>query len=349
METSNDNGTLDPTSDLGLTETEVRGVAKRPIRGSFRNFLQDMRTLLSFAALKRAVREFQSDDALGLAAQLAYYLILALFPFILFLVAVLDTFSNPEFARTVLVYLQQVLPGEVFDIISGYVDQFLSSDSSAPGLLSVGILGTIWAASGAFSAIINALNKAYDVVETRPYWKVKGIAILMTVGLSGLILAGVLLLVVGPDIGEAIAVYFGLGGVFEVVWGVARWVVALLFLVFTVALIYYFAPDAGQPFRWITPGGFVGVFLWILASLAFRFYLANFGGDSYSATYGSIGAVIILLLYLYISSLAILFGAELNATLVRMKQELSGKEILDAEPANEKPDILEGEESSQRT
>lgn len=343
MDRSEDNKGLDPAEDLGLTAAEVREVAKRPVRGSLRNFLHDMRTLLSFAAFKRAAQEFQSDDALGLAAQLAYYLVLALFPFILFLVAVLDTFSNPEFARYILDYLRQVLPEQVFGIIDDYVGQFLGADNSAPGLLSLGILGTIWAASGAFSAIINALNKAYDVEETRPYWKVKGIAILMTIGLSGLILAGVVLLVVGPQIGEAIAEYFGLGRVFEVVWGIGRWVAALLFLVFTVALIYYFAPDVGQPFRWITPGGFIGVLLWILASLAFRFYIANFGGDSYSATYGSIGAVIILLLYLYISSLAILFGAELNATLVRMKEELSGKEILEAEPANDKPDIIADE------
>ncbi len=340
METSDGGGALDPIEDLGLTEAEVRGVAKRPARGSLVHFLHDMKTLLSFTALRRAVQEFQRDDALGLAAQLAYYLILALFPFILFLVAVLDTFSDPEFARTVLVYLQQVLPSQAFEIIDGYVGQFLSNESSAPGLLSVGILGAIWAASGAFSAIINALNKAYDVEETRPYWKVKGIAILMTIGLSGLIVAGVLLLVVGPDIGKAIADLFGLGGVFEVAWNIARWPVALLFLVLTVALIYYFAPDAEQPFRWITPGGFIGVFLWILASLAFRLYLST-DFNSYSATYGSIGAVIILLLYLYISSLAILFGAELNATLVRMKQEISGKEILDAEPANDKPDIID--------
>lgn len=346
MDGSGDNKGLDPVQDLGLSEAEVRGVATRPANGSFEGFLRDLRTLISFAALKRAAQEFQADDALGLAAQLAYYLVLALFPFILFLVAVLDTFSNPELARSILVYLQQVLPGEVYGIIEGYIDQFLGDENSAPGLLSVGILGTIWAASGAFSAIINALNKAYDVEETRPYWKVKGIAILMTIGLSGLILTGVLLLVFGPPIGEAIAGYFGLGEEFEIVWNIMRWPAALLFLVLTVALIYYFAPDAGQPFRWITPGGFIGVFLWILASLAFRFYVANFGGDSYSATYGSIGAVIILLLYLYISSLAILFGAELNATLVRMKQEISGQEILDAEPANDKPDILEGDEQS---
>ena len=341
MDDSREKQGLDPVEDLGLSKAEVRELAKRPPRGPLGDFLLDMRTLLSFAALKRAVQEFQRDDALGLAAQLAYYLILALFPFILFLIAVLDTFSDPAFAQYVLEYLKQVLPGQVFELIEGYVGGFLGDESSAPGLLSVGILVTIWFASGAFSAIIDALNKAYDVEETRPYWKVKGIAILMTMGLSGLILAAILLLVVGPNIGGAIADYFRLGDVFDVVWSIARWVVALLFLVFTVALIYYFGPDAEQPFRWITPGGFVGVFLWVLASLAFRFYISSFGGDSYSATYGSIGAVIILLLYLYISSLCILFGAELNATLVRMKEETSGKEILDAEPADNKPDILE--------
>ncbi len=108
---------------------------------------------------------------------------------------------------------------------------------------------------------------------------------------------------------------------------------------FTVALLYYFAPDVDQPFRWITPGGLIGVLLWVLASVAFNFYVSNFG--SYNKTYGSIGAVIVLLLYLYISSLTILFGATLNATLVRMKEEISGQQILDAKPANEKPDIVD--------
>jgi membrane protein len=116
------------------------------------------------------------------------------------------------------------------------------------------------------------------------------------------------------------------------VWNTVRWPVALLFLVTVVALLYYFAPDANQLFRWITPGGFIGTVLRLLASVGFSVYVANFG--SYDKTYGSIGTVILLLLYLYISSLAILFGAELNATLVRMKEEISGKQIIDAEPAD---------------
>ena len=176
------------------------------------------------------------------------------------------------------------------------------------------------------------MNRAYDVQETRPIWKVKGMAILMTLGLSILILVGVLLMVVGPPIGRAVADAFGLGDIFVLAWNIARWPVALLFLVVVVALIYYLAPDANQPFRWITPGGFIGVALWVLASVGFNLYVANFG--SYDKTYGSIGTVIILLLYLYISSLAILFGAELNATLARMKEEISGKQVVDAKPVD---------------
>jgi membrane protein len=285
------------------------------------------------------VQEFQRDDALGLAAQLAYYLILALFPFILVLVSLMGTFGSEELASEVLGYFRQVMPEEAYKIIETFTGNIISGDAKAPGLLSFGILFTIWAASGAFAALISALNRAYDVQETRPFWKVRGIAILMTLGLSVLILVGVLLLVLGPQIGATIADVFGLGDLFLLVWDIARWPVALLFMVFTVALLYYFAPDVDQPFRWITPGGLIGVLLWVLASVAFNFYVSNFG--SYNKTYGSIGAVIVLLLYLYISSLTILFGATLNATLVRMKEEISGEQILDAKPANEKPEILD--------
>ena len=327
-----------------MPREELRAVARRPAKGSLKNFFGDLRDLVRFGTLKATVQEFIRDDALGLAAQLAYYLILAIFPFILFLVAVLDAFgsSSPQFVDELFGYLRQVMPAQVFDLIETYTERTLRDEDTAPGLLSVGILGTIWAASGAFSALINALNRAYDVQETRPFWKVKGIAILMTLGLSVLILGGVLLLIAGPSIGETIAEVFTLGDEFVMVWNVARWPAALLFMVATVALLFYFAPDAGQPFRWITPGGFVGIALWVLASLAFNAYLGS-DFNTYDKTYGSIGTVIILLLYLYVSSLTILFGATLNATLVRIKEEVSGEQILDAQPANEKPDIIDEE------
>jgi membrane protein len=322
-----------------LSKEELRAVARRSASGSLKNFLHDLRSLLRFQALKATVQDFQRDDALGLAAQLAYYLILALFPFILVLVSLMGTFGSPELASEVLGYFQRVMPQQAYEIIETFTADIISGERPAPYLFSFGILLTIWAASGAFAALINALNRAYDVQETRPFWKVRGIAILMTLGLSVLILAGVLLLVVGEPIGRAVASIFGLGDLFLLVWDVVRWPAALFFMVFTVALLYYFAPDVEQPFRWITPGGLIGVLLWVLASVGFNFYVSNFG--SYNKTYGSIGAVIVLLLYLYISSLTILFGATLNATLVRMKEEISGKQILDAKPANERPDIFE--------
>lgn len=344
VKNSGDKSGGDP-ANLGLSKAEARAVAKRPVRGSLGSFLRDLRTLTRFATLKKAVEEFQRDDAPGLAAQLAYYLILALFPLILVLVSLMGTFSSPELAASVLEYFRQVMPSQVFDLVASYMSDVISGRNPAPGLLSFGILGTIWAASGAFSALINALNRAYDVQETRPFWKVRGISILMTLGLSALILVGVLLMVAGPPIGRAVADIFGLGDVFTSVWDVARWPAALLFLVVVVALLYYFAPDADQPFRWITPGGFVGVALWLLASIVFRLYVSS-DFNTYNTTYGSIGTVIVLLLYLYISSLAVLFGAELNATLVRMKEEISGKQILDAEPAHEKPDVLADESNN---
>src|SRR5918998_3584219 len=325
-------------------ETKLEGVARRPARGSLGNFFGDLRDLLRYQTLKATVQEFMRDDALGLGAQLAFYLVLAIFPFILFCVAILDAFSSsdPQFVAELFDYLRRLLPEQVFDLIQTYTENTLRNQDTAPGLLSVGILGTIWVASGAFSALINALNRAYDVQETRPFWKVKGIAILMTLGLSVLVLGGVLLLISGPSIGEAIAEVFTLDDEFVLVWNVARWPAALLFMVVTVALLFYFAPDAGQPFRWITPGGFVGIALWVLASLAFNLYLGS-DFNTYDKTYGSIGTVIILLLYLYISSLTILFGATLNATLVRIKEEVSGEKILDARPANDKPDIIDEE------
>ena len=327
-------------------ETKLEGVAQRPAHGSLKNFFGDLRDLLRYQTLKATVQEFVRDDALGMGAQLAFYLVLAIFPFILFCVAILDAFSSsdPQFVAELFEYLRRLLPEQVFGLIHTYTENTLRNEDTAPGLLSVGILGTIWAASGAFAALINALNRAYDVQETRPFWKVRGIAILMTLGLSALLLTGVLLLVAGPSIGKTIAEIFTLGDEFMFAWNIARWPAALLFMVVTVALLLYFAPDANQPFRWITPGGFVGIMLWVLASVVFNLYLSS-DFNTYNKTYGSIGTVIILLLYLYISSLTILFGATLNATLVRIKEEVSGEQILDAAPANDKPDITDEEEN----
>ena len=323
-------------------KTKVFGVDKRPVVGSTGQFLRDLAGLLRFRTLKRTVVEVYRDDITGLAAQLAFYLTLGLFPFLLILLSLVGTFSSDQFAQELLAYFAQVLPSPVYNLIEAYAADILGGRNPAAGLLSFSIVGTLWVVSNAFTALTYALNKAYDVEETRPFWKVRGMALLMALGLSGIVIVAVVLLVAGPDIGRSIAAYFGYGALFTVLWSVVRWLVALAILVATLALLYYFAPDLDQPLRWITPGGFVGVILWVLASLGFRLYV-NSDFVSYNETYGSIGAAIVLLLYLYLVSLTILVGAELNAVLAKMKEELSGKEIIAGKSADEKPAMVEDE------
>lgn len=321
---------------------EVSGVARRPVKGSYAGFLRDMASLMRFRALRRTVQEINRDDMMGLAAQLAFYLTLALFPFLLVLFSLMGTFSSDRFATSLLAYFVQVLPAPVYNLIEAYALDILSGRDPAAGLISFGIIGTLYVISNAFAAVIRALNKAYDVEETRPFWKVRAIALLMAVGLSGIIFVALVLLIAGPGLGRTIAAYFGYRELFVLFWSVFRWLVALAILVFTFALLYYFAPDVRQPFRWITPGGLIGVVLWVLASLVFRLYV---GSDfvSYNETYGSIGAAIVLLLYLYIVSLAILVGAELNAVLIKMKEEISGEAVISGESKEEKPAMVEDE------
>jgi membrane protein len=269
-------------------------------------------------------------------------LTLGLFPFLLVIFSLMGTFSSDQFAEDLLAYFVQVLPVQVYNLIDAYVADVLRGRNPAAGLLSFSIIGTVWVISTAFSAITLALNKAYDVQETRPFWKVRGLALLMALGLSGIIFIALVLLVFGPNIGENIAAYFGFGRIFAFLWSIVQWLVALTILVVTFAMLYYFAPDVEQPFRWITPGGFIAVILWVLASLAFRLYV-NSDFVSYNQTYGSIGAAIILLLYLYIVSLSLLIGAELNAVLAKTKEEVSGEEIIGGKPADEESTMVEDE------
>lgn len=325
--------------DKEQRKVEARGVARRPVKGSFPGFLRDMLGLLRFRALKRTAREIYRDDIFGVAAELAFYLTLGLFPFLLVLFSLMGTFSSEAVANQLLGYFTQILPPQVYNLLIAYSTDVLSGQAPRPGLLSFGIIGTLWAISNAFAGIIKALNQAYDVEETRPFWHVRGVAVLMAVGLSGIIFVAVVLLIAGPSIGQGIAAYFGYRGLFEVFWSVARWVLALGILVATFALLYYAAPNVRQPFRWITPGGFIGVTLWVLASLGFRFYVDNFG--YYDRTYGSIGVAIVLLLYLYIVSLTILLGAELNSVLAKMKEEISGKEVIRGKSAGTKGSMVE--------
>jgi membrane protein len=259
--------------------------------------------------LKRTARETNDDDCLGLAAQLAYYFFLALFPAVLFLVALASFFPLSNFADDVVRTLRPIAPADVLTFLQEQLERLSNSDNG--GILTLGILGAIWSSSAALVAIVSSLNRAYDIDEGRPWWKVRLTAIGLTLALSLLVLISFTLVVAGPTIAEHLASSFGFGSVFEWGWKVLQWPLAFFLVSTAIGLVYYFAPDAEQDWVWITPGAVLGTLLWVMVSLAFKYYVANFG--QYNVTYGAVGAVIVLLLWFYLSGLAILVGAELNA------------------------------------
>src|SRR5918998_1497212 len=281
---------------------------------------------------KRVWNEIQEDDVFGRAAQLSYYFLLALFPLLLFLTSMLGLIAdeNGELRRSLFEYLGSVLPGEASDLISKTVNDV--TQGSGGGKLSFGILATLWAASNGMGAILEALNVAYEVKETRPWWKARVVAIGLTFALALLILSALVLVLYGHDIAETVAGSFGLGRAFELGWKVLQWPIVLAFVLFAFALIYYFAPDLhDQDWKWVSPGAVLGVAIWLLVSFAFRTYLQFF--NSYSATYGLLGAVIILMLWFYFTGLAILIGGEINS---EVENEMARQGAPDAKEKGEK-------------
>lgn len=262
-----------------------------------------------YALARRTVGEVVADNCLGLAAQLAYYFFLALFPALLFLVALLSFVPVENLMDTIVASLARVAPGDVLGIIQDQIITIAQDD--AGGLLTFGMIGTIWSSSSGVTAIIDSLNQAYDIQEGRPWWKVRLVALGLTVALAGFIVVSTVLVVAGPAIGRQAAEWLGLGEAFTLTWMIVQWPVVFLLIVTAIALVFYYAPDAEQEWTWITPGSVVATVLWLLVSLGFKVYVANFG--AYNATYGAIGGVIVLLLWFYMSAFAILVGAELNA------------------------------------
>jgi membrane protein len=281
---------------------------------------------------KRVYAETTDDDVPGRAAQLSYYFLLALFPALLFLTSLLGYFAgeDSQLRSSLFSYLSAVLPGDASKLIADTVNDV--TNSSGGGKLSFGILATLWAASNGMGAISESLNAAYDLKETRSWWKVRLIAVGLTLALSFLIVSSLVLVLYGHDLADAVAVKFGLGAAFAMVWKVLQWPIVLAFVLLAFALIYYFAPDSReQDWKWITPGAFVGVLLWLLISFAFKAYLSFF--NSYSATYGSLGAVIILMLWFYFTGLAILVGGEMNS---EIENEMAKQGAPDAKEKGEK-------------
>lgn len=258
---------------------------------------------------RRTAAEVWADDCLNLAAQLAYYFFLALFPALLFLVAIVSFIPVEGLLEMVTSTLSRVAPGEVITIIQEQIVKI--ADSENGGLLTLGMLGTVWSISSGVNSIISTLNAAYDIQESRRWWKVKLVAIGLTISLAAFIVISFILVMVGPRIAETIAAALALGPAFVWSWNIVQWPVVFLLVTLAIAIVFHFAPDVEQEWIWLTPGSVLAATLWVLISLGFKYYVANFA--SYNATYGAIGGVIVLMLWFYVSGLAVLIGAELNA------------------------------------
>ena len=258
---------------------------------------------------KRTVKETIADDCLGLAAQLAYYLFLSLFPAILFLLAVGSFFPLHDLANDIVRLLRPVASREVVSIIADQIQRI--SDAENGGLLTFGVFVALWSSSAAMVAATSALNAAYDIEEGRPWWKVRLVAIGLTVALAVFFLLSFSLVLVGPTVAEYLGNTLRMGPVVEWTWKILQWPIAFALVSLAIAIVYYFAPDAEQDWTWITPGAVLAAALWVIASLAFKIYVSNY--SDYNATYGAIGGVMVLLLWFYVSGFAILVGAEMNA------------------------------------
>jgi membrane protein len=258
--------------------------------------------------IARTVKETLDDNCLGLAAQLAYYFFLSVFPALLVVVALTSVFP-PNLLEQMLSWLAAFTPPDVLRIIRAQIQVITTSGRT--GLLTFGALGALWSSSSAMSAAIDTLNRAYGVREARAWWKVQGLAIVLTIIMSALVLVAFTLVIAGPELAEATAARFGLGALFAWTWKILQWPVVFLLISQGFALVYYLAPDAEQRWSWVLPGAHLATAMWMLISLGFRFYVTHFG--EYNQMYGAIGGVIVMLLWFYLSGLVLLIGAEFNS------------------------------------
>jgi membrane protein len=280
--------------------------------------------------LKRTVREFKEDNLTDWAAALTYYGVLAIFPALLALVSIVGLLGD-DATQSLIDNISAVAPGPAKDIATSAIEN-LQQDKGAAGILFiVGLAGALWSASGYVAAFMRASNSIYDVEEGRPIYKTLPVRLGTTIVLLLLLAITALAVAITGPLAEQVGKLIGVEDEAVTVWNIAKWPVLFLIVSFMFAFLYWAAPNAKQPgFRWISPGGMLGVLLWIVASLAFAFYVANFA--SYNKTYGSLGGVIAFLVWLWISNLAILLGAEFNAELERGRRIESGDARPDEEP-----------------
>ncbi len=252
------------------------------------------------------------DNLLGRASELAYNFIFSVFPLLLFLLALFGLFAGhgTVLRNDLMFYLSRALPPAAFQLVDRTVAEVARGTSG--GKLTFGILLTLWAASGGMTSMISTLNDVYGVRESRPWWKVRMVAVALTVAISALVISALGVVLLGGFVTKWAGVQLHLASAAIVTWTILQWPVALAFIVLSFSLIYFYAPDLKeQHWYWITPGSIFGVLLWLAVSFGFRGYLHFF--NSYNKTYGSLGAVIILLFWFYVTGLAFLAGGEINA------------------------------------
>src|SRR5687768_155937 len=258
--------------------------------------------------VKRTIKDANEDDVLGLAAQLSYYFLLALVPAFVCVLA-LTSFLPPNFLQDMVASISGFAPPDVVRILNDQLNNIANGSNS--GIFTFGLLMALWSSSAAMVSITSSLNRAYDIDEARPWWKVRLTAISLTLGVAVFVVVAFGLVMIGPSLADRVAAVVGFGPVFAMAWKVLQWPLVFVMIAIGIGLIYYFAPDADQDWEWITPGAVLATILWMIASLAFKVYVANFG--NYNESYGSLGGVIVLMLWFYISALAVLVGAEMNA------------------------------------
>jgi membrane protein len=276
----------------------------------------DLRGVSWWTIVRNTVVDFIDDELTTYASALAFQLFFSLFPFLLFLIALIGVLD----AQPIFDWLHQqaalVLPPDALGLVDPVIAQL---QTQQVGLFSIGILLALWTSSAAVRSTMAAMNRAYGVEDGRPAWKLVPLSLLYTVAIAAALLMAAALMVLGPQAMNWLAEWVGLEQTVVLLWTWLRWPVAVLMLVLVVAAVYYLAPDVEQEFRFITPGSVLAVVVWIAASLGFGYYAQNFA--DYNATYGSIGAIIVFLLYLYISSAVLLLGAELNAVIEHLAHE----------------------------
>jgi membrane protein len=286
-----------------------------------------------WSVLKRTVSEFRADNLTDWAAALTYYAILSIFPALIVLVSILGL-AGDSATRALLDNIQQLGPGPAQDIVSGAIREISGSQGAAGVALILGLAAALWSASGYVGAFSRASNVIYEVEEGRPIWKLRPLQVALTLTLLLLVAFSAIAVVLSGPLADEVGKVLGVQGTALTVWDLVKWPAIVLVVLTMVAILYYAAPNVRHAgFRWITPGGVLAVFLWIAASVGFAFFVANFG--SYNKTYGSLAGVIVFLVWLWISNVAILLGAELNAELERRREVESGvpeEETIAVEP-----------------